>query len=145
MATEQFAGPIDFLVFAFDEHADLGAGLVAVLDRVQEGTIEILDIELVARGEGATAVRRTFAELDGVSGIDLSIFDGVESGILDDDDLTGVAKELQAGQIALVLVYEDRSLAAAAEAWATVGGVELFSGGVDIDELERTVSEGNKS
>ena len=145
MATEQFAGPVDYLVFAFDERADLGAGLAAVLDRVRQGIIEILDIELVSRAEGGEAVKRAFADLDGVSGFDLSVFDGVDSGILDDGDLAVIVEELQAGQIALVLVYEDRSLALAAETWAAVGGVELFSGGVDINELARVIDEGNRS
>lgn len=145
MATEQFAGPVDYLAFAFDEHADLGAGLAAVLDRVQDGIIEILDIELVSRDENGQAAKRAFSELDGVTGIDLSVFDGVESGILDDEDLAVIVEELQAGQIALVLVYEDRSLALAAETWAAVGGVELFSGGVDINELARVIDEGNRS
>lgn len=145
MATEQFAGPVDYLVFAFDEHADLGPGLSAVLDRVAQGIVEILDIELIGRDETGAPVKRVLADLDGVTGIDLAAFDGVESAILDDDDLTGIAAELQTGQIAFAVVYEDRSLAAAAGAWSTAGGVELFSGGVDIAELDRTLNEGDHS
>lgn len=145
MATEQFAGPVDYLVFAFDEHADLGPGLTALLDRVDQGIVEILDIELIGRDEAGTAVKRSFSELDGVTGIDTSAFDGAESSILDADDLAGIASELQTGQIALVVVYEDRSLADAAGAWSAAGGVELFSGGVDIAELDRTLNEGNQS
>ncbi|CAG7601403.1 hypothetical protein ACFPZL_03460 [Leucobacter soli] len=142
MATEQFAGPVDYLVFAFDEHADLGTGFKAVLDRVQEGVIEILDIELVSRDGSGAPVRRTFSELDGASGIDLSVFDGVESDILDEDDLAGITAELRPGQIAVAVVYEDRSLAVAADAWASAGGVELFSGGIDVNELGRKLEEG---
>ena len=145
MATEQFAGPVDYLVFAFDEHADLGPGLTALLDRVDQGIVEILDIELIGRDEAGAANKRSFSELDGVTGIDTSAFDGAESSILDADDLAGIASELQTGQIALVVVYEDRSLASAAGAWAAAGGVELFSGGVDIAELDRTLNEGNLS
>lgn len=144
MATAQFSGPVGYLVFAFDEHADLGAGFAAVLHRVQEGTIEILDIEFLARGSDGSPVKRALADLDGVTGFDLAVFDGVESGILDDEDLADVVSELQTGQIALAIVYEDRSLAVAASAWAAAGGVELFSGGVDIADLERALEEGNQ-
>lgn len=143
MATEQFAGPIDYVVFAFDEHADLGAGLTALLDRVQHGILEILDVEVIARGEDGSPVKRGFADLDGVTGVDLSVFDGVQSDILEADDLAGIAAELQSGQIGLVVVYEDRSLATAAAAWSAVGGVELFSGGIDVEELDRALTEGN--
>lgn len=145
MATEQFSGPVDYLVFAFDAHADLGAGLAAVLDRVREGIVEILDIELVARGHDGAPIKRAFADLDGVTGIDLAVFDGVESDILDEEDLAGIARELREGQIALAVVYEDRSLAVAADAWAAVGGVELLSGGIDIADLERALEEGTSS
>ncbi len=145
MATEQFSGPVDYLVFAFDEHADLGPGLVAVLERVREGIIEILDIELIAVDAEGAPVKRSFASLDGVTGIDLSVFDGVESGILDAEDLASVVSELRPGQLALAIVYEDRSLAAAADAWAAAGGAELFSGGVDIADLEHALQEGAQS
>lgn len=145
MATEQFAGPVDYVVFLFDEHADLGPGLAALLARVEQNIVEILDIELIGRDEAGAPVKRSFSDLDSVTGIDPSTFDGAESSILDTDDLAGIAAELQAGQIALTVVYEDRSLAAAADAWAAVGGVELFSGGVDIKELDRTLNEGNQS
>lgn len=144
MATEQFVGPIDYLVFVFDEHADLGLGLSAVLNRVEQGIVEVLDIELIGRDETGAPVKRTFEDLDGVTGIDIALFDGVESGILDADDLADIASELAMGEIALVVVYEDRSLAGAADAWAQVGGVELFLGGINVKELERALNEGNQ-
>ena len=143
MATEQFAGPVNYLVFTFDEHADLGPGLTALLDRHDQGNAANLDIELIGRDDPGTAGNHPFNDLDGITSIDTSAFDGAESGTLDSDDLAGIASELQAGQIALAVVYEDRSLAAAAGAWSAVGGVELFSGGVDIEELDRTLNEGN--
>ncbi|MCK2037905.1 hypothetical protein KZC51_17385 [Microbacterium sp. SSW1-49] len=141
MANDRFAGPVDFLVFVFDEHADLGTGLVALLERVESGLIEILDIEFVARGADGGAVKRAIADLDGITGVDLRVFEGVESGVLDAVDLAAIAAELHRGQVALAIVYEDRSLAAAAEAWVTVGGAELFSGGVDIADLESALEE----
>ena len=74
--------------------------------------------------------------------MDLSVFDGVMSGILDDEDVAAIANALPQGEFALAIVYEDRSLAAAAGAWSAVGGAELFSGGVDIDDLEHAIEEG---
>ena len=143
MATEQFSGPVNYLAFAFDNNADLGAGLAATLDRVHEGVIEILDIEVIARGSDDLPEKRKLTDLSGVTGIDLAVFDGVESGILDAEDHADITSELHHGQLALVVVYEDRSLAAAAREWASVGGIELFSGGIDIADLERALEEGN--
>lgn len=145
MATEEFAGPVDYLVFAFSRDADLGAGLSDVLERVRQGTIEILDIEIITRDVEGTPLKLTFEDVQGATALDLSVFDGAESGILDDEDLAGIASALDRDQIAVALVYEDRCLAAAAESWAKVGGIELFSGGVDITDLEHALEERNPS
>lgn len=141
MATEDFAGPIDFLVFAVAADADLGPGLSAVLDRVREGIIEILDIELIARDTDGAPIALSRADVQATTSLDLSVFDGVESDILDGDDRAGIAEALGDGQIAIAIVYEDRSLAAAAAAWSSVGGTELFSGGVDVTDLEHALEE----
>ena len=143
MATEQFSGPVNYLVFAFDKNADLGAGLTAILDRVNEGIVEILDIEVIAKGSDGAPVKQVLANLDGVTGVDLAVFDGVESSILDAEDLADITSELRTGQIAVAVVYEDRSLAEAAREWATSGGIEVFSGGIDIADLEHALEEGN--
>ena len=144
MASETFAGPVDFIVFTFEETADLGAGLSAVLERVQQGIVEILDLEIIGRDESGAPSRRGLADLPGITGIDLAVFDGISSGILDDDDLSAIASELPEGHIALAVVYEDRSLAEAAGIWSAAGGVELFAGGIAIDDLADAIEEGNQ-
>lgn len=145
MATDAFAGPVDFVVFAFDEHASVSVGLHAVLDRVDAGIVEILDIEVIGRDADGAPVILTLADLPASAEIDLAVFDGVASDILDTDDHAQIAQALQPGQFALALVYEDRSLATAAAAWAEAGAVELFSGGVDIADLDRTLEDGENS
>ncbi|WP_157084087.1 DUF1269 domain-containing protein [Millisia brevis] len=141
MATEEFAGPIDYLVFAFDRGADLGTGLLAVLERAKEGIVEILDIELVGRDTDGAAVTLPLADTQTATGLDPAVFSGLQSGLLDAEDLAGIADALEADQVAVAIVYEDRSLAVAAAAWATVGGAELFSGGVDVTELHDVLEE----
>lgn len=145
MATEQFFGPVDYVVFAFDEGADLGLGLQALLDRVQQGIVEILDIELVSRDKQGQPVKRSLSDLQSATDLDLAVFDGAGSGVLDDADLSRIVLDLEPDQFGLAIVYEDRSLAAAAGAWIAAGGVELFSGGVDIADLEQALEEGNPS
>ncbi|WP_336632683.1 MULTISPECIES: DUF6325 family protein [unclassified Microbacterium] len=141
MATEAFAGPVDYLVFGFDAAADVWPGLRAVLDRVDDGIVEVLDIEIIARGEGGEAVSRSVADLPGATADEVRLFDGARSGILDDEDLAAVAAALAPDAVAVAVVYEDRSLAVAAAAWSSVGGTELFSGGVDLADLERILDE----
>ena len=57
MADEAFAGPVDYLVFAFPEGAAISTGLHAVLERVDAGVLEILDLELIGRDAEGAPVR----------------------------------------------------------------------------------------
>lgn len=139
MADDTFAGPVDFVVFAFPDGAPVGPGLRAVLERVDAGLIEILDLECVGRDASGAAVPIALADLNDS---DLSAFEGAYSGILEAEDLAEIAGALEPGSFAIAIVYEDRALAQAATVWARAGGIELLSGGVDIDDLARIVEEG---
>lgn len=130
MANDAFAGPVDYLVFAFPAEASVSAGLAAVLSRVDEGIIEVLDLELIRVDDGGAPIRQP---LDQIPGLDR--FAGAYSGILDAEDVQRVVDALEPGAFAIALVYEDRSLAPAADAWIAAGGAELFAGGVDIIDL----------
>ena len=141
MASEEFSGPVDYLVFAFDQGADIGLGLQALLDRVDQGIIEVLDIELISKNNASHPSKNQFADLLDVTGFDLDLLEGVYSGILDAEDLDTIVADLEEGQFAVAIVYEDRSLATAAAAWVLAGGAEVLSGGVAIADLERALEE----
>lgn len=142
MATETYAGPVDYLVFAFGQGADVTAGLKEVLARVDAGHIDLLDLEVIGRDNRGFPLSLSLADVSPDADATLAEFEGAASGILDDGDLGGIAAALEDGQFAVAVVYEDRSLASAADAWALAGGVELFSGGVDIADLETHLEEG---
>ena len=139
MATETFTGPIDYVVFAFEDGASIGPGLHRLIEHVDAGLVELLDLELVRVDADGRAQRGTLDEEHDASGLDLSVFAGAASGILEQDDLDAIAAQLQDGQFALVVVYEERTLADAADAWLAAGGVELLAGGVDIEDLEHAL------
>ncbi|MEY9953656.1 DUF6325 family protein [Leifsonia sp. EB34] len=137
MANDAFAGPVDYLVFAFPDDACVNAGLAAVLQRVDVGIIEILDLELIHVDDTGTPLRSPLDQLPGLDS--LAGFEGAYSGILDTEDVQRVAEALDPGAFAIALVYEDRSLAPAADAWIAAGGAELFAGGVDIIDLANSL------
>lgn len=139
MADDTFAGPVDYLVFGFPPSASIGEGLQAVLERVDERSVEILDLECVAVDASGAPVPKDLSDLQGDTDLDLSVFDGADSNLLDADDLAAIAESLEPGWFALAIVYEDRSFARASRAWAKAGGRELLPGGVDIEELSRAL------
>lgn len=139
MATELFAGPIDYIVFAFPKGAAIDAGFHAVLDRVDSGIVEILDVSIVGVNEQGKAEELPFAD---VFKGDTSQFEGIQSGIIDDEDRATIADGLDPDTFAITIVYEDRSLSSAAAVWAQSGGYELLSGGIDLADLEEAIAEG---
>lgn len=144
MATDTFTGPVDYVVFSFPPGARADVGLQLLLDRIDAGVIEILDLECVGRADDGSGTRLALAELQVEGGFDLSVFDGAESRILDGEDLDAIAAALQPGWVAVAIVYEERSLADVAGAWTAAGGELLLSGGVDLDDLEEALTDTNE-
>lgn len=124
MSDEQYTGPIGFAVFAVPADAEL-ATVAAEIERLATThDAEILDVELITRENGLH--REALPE--GLA--------PTETDLLHDDDLADVAAELREGESALVVVYEDRTLAGLAARVSALGGRELLTGGIDAAEIE---------
>lgn len=142
MADNAFVGPVNSVVFTFPAGAPVGEGLRALYEQVTAGTMEILDIEFLQLSDEGVPVVLTASDVGEPGGFDTSVFEGAASGILDDEDHALIGAELETGGLAITVVYEDRALAKAAAKWVEVGGAEILSGGVDMDELAEIVEEG---
>ncbi len=132
MADERFTGPVNYVVFGVPPTASAVEGLEIVLDQVESKTIEILDIECVRGDATACAITEMYGD-------DLAAYEGAFSGLLDDEDLATIAAELSPDWSAIVIIYEDRTMAAAARRWAKAGGTELLVGGVSVQQLEAAI------
>ncbi|QIM18102.1 hypothetical protein G7066_04500 [Leucobacter coleopterorum] len=140
MATEKFAGPVDYAVFAVPQGRGLGDTLRTLHERIATGSIELLDLEFVSRDNLYNPRRLTLNELD-LGGFDAAVFEGAASNILDEDDLAVASEPLAGDQVAVVIVFEDRCLASLADQVAAAGGQELFAGGIAIDDLEELLTK----
>jgi len=100
-------GPISYLVVEFPGSRMTGEGFPILVDLVDQGIIRILDLVFVTVGESGTVTRLELADLDGDGKLDLSIFQGVSSGLLDDSDLADAAGVLASGSSAGILVFEN--------------------------------------
>jgi hypothetical protein len=129
-----YSGPLDYLVFTFPAGARADAGLFRLLDAVDRGAIEVLDLEVVGRDADGHGAHLTLSDVASAE-VDLSAFEGAESGILDGGDLEAIAGQLDPGEFALALVYLEHSLDATAQAWIEAGGRPLLEGGIDPEEL----------
>ena len=71
----------------------------------------------------------------GEQGVDLTIFEGVSSGLLGDDDISEAAQALEAGCSAGLLVYENVWAAPFAAAMRRAGGQLVASGRIPIQAI----------
>jgi hypothetical protein len=99
--------PIDYLALEFPDGHVTGDAFQSVMDLTHSGTIRVLDLEFLAKS--ADGVVRKVA-LDSVSdaiGVDVTLWQGADSGLLDPSDFEVVASAIAPGSMAGILIYEN--------------------------------------
>ncbi len=127
-------GPIDYLVIEFPGNRLSGEGWPLLVDLVDRGIIRLLDLVFVRKDLDGSVVGLSLHDL-GEQGVDLTIFEGVSSGLLDDDDIAEAASALEAGCSAGLLVYENVWAAPFAAAMRRAGGQLVASGRIPIQAI----------
>jgi Family of unknown function (DUF6325) len=133
--TEQDIGPIDYLTLEFPQAKLTGEGLAALVDLVERGIIRILDLRFVKRMEDGTFSAVAISDFDGDGVLDLAVFEGVESGLLDDDDLGQAASVIAPGSAAGLLVYENTWAGPFVSAMRRAGADVVASGRIPADDV----------
>ncbi len=121
-------GPISYLIVEFPGNKMTGAGFAALVDLVDRGVIRILDLEFVTCRDDGSVGAIQLRDLDADGQVDLTVFEGASSGLLDQSDFDDAASALTPGSSAGILIFENR--------WATSfvqgirdGGGELVAAG----------------
>jgi hypothetical protein len=135
MADDEAMGPVSYLIVEFPGNRMTGEGFSALMDLVDQGLIRVLDLEFVMRGSDGSITAVTVADIDGDGELDMAVFEGASSGLLDQSDLDGAADAIQPGASAAILLFENR--------WATKfvqgmrnGGAELVAAGyIPLDDI----------
>jgi Family of unknown function (DUF6325) len=134
--TEPAVGPIDYLALELPAERMKGEGLAALVDLVDRGIIRILDMRAVRREADGTFTVVAITDLDHDGTLDLAIFEGVESGLLDNDDLRQAAELIEPGKVVALLVYENTWAAPFVGAMRRAGAELIASGRIPADEVE---------
>ncbi|MFC8588897.1 DUF6325 family protein [Streptomyces sp. NPDC057217] len=121
-------GPVDYLVLEFPGNRMTGEGLAHLLDLVDRHVIRVLDLAFVRKDADGSVVALEIADLDGDGELDLAVFDGASSGLLDEDDLREAAAAVEPDSSAGVIVYENLWAAPLAAALRR-GGARMVAGG----------------
>jgi len=132
---EQDAGPIDYLALEFPGARLKGEGLAALVDLVDRGIIQVLDLRAIKREADGTFTAMALADLDNDGSLDLAVFKGVESGLLDDDDLREAVSLIEPGSAVALLVFENTWARPFVTAMRRAGAEVIASGRIPADEV----------
>jgi hypothetical protein len=132
--TDMDVGPIDYLVVEFPNAKFTGEALGELVDLVDRGIIRVLDMRVAMVTEnGFTAMALT--DVDGDGELDLTVFAGVESGLLEDDDLAQSASLVGPGDAVALLVYENTWAGPFVSALRRKGADVVASGRIPADDV----------
>jgi hypothetical protein len=107
MSVNVDVGPIDYLALEFPGARLTGEGMAELIRLVDAGIIRVLDMRGIVRDADGTVTAVAITDLDGDGTLDLAIFEGVESDLLDEEDMAAAADLVQPGNAVAVLVYEN--------------------------------------
>lgn len=132
-------GPLSYIAVEFPTGQVGAEGFNRLVEIVDAGRILVIDLEFVRRAGDGSVVTVTAGSLD--LGVDLSMFEGADSGLLDPEDLSFVAQDLAEGSVLAVLVYEDLALNPVLAAWGRDGARLVAEGPVDAEDLEQVLDD----
>jgi hypothetical protein len=128
-------GPVDYLVVEFPDGRLTGEGFPLLVDLVDRGIIRILDLVFVRKRDDGSVEGLMVTDLDHDGTLDLLLFEGVTTGLVDVDDVAEAAGVLDPGSTAAILVYENRWAAPLASALRRGGGQLVAGGRIPVQAL----------
>lgn len=132
--TEQSVGPIDYLAVEIPGARLEGNGLAELIVLSERGIIRVLDLVVAVVDEAGFTVME-LKDLDGDGQLDLAIFEGARSGLLDEDDIAKGASLVDSGSAVALLLYENTWAAPFVTAMREVGAEVIASGRIPAADV----------
>ena len=143
--TQVDVGPIDYLAVEIPGANMRGQGLNALIDLTDRGIIRILDLVVAMVGEDGSFTVMELADFDGDGQLDLAAFQGVRSGLLDEQDVAQGASLVAPGNAVAVLLYENTWAGPFVTAMREVGAEVIASGRIPADDVIAALEELEKT
>jgi len=133
--TQLDVGPIDYLAVEIPGANLKGKGMEALLDLTDRGIIRILDLVVVKVEADGSFVSMELTDIDGDGELDLTMFAGVRSGLLDDEDIAEGAAITEPGNAVAMLVYENTWAGPFVSAMREAGAEVIASGRIPAQDV----------
>lgn len=128
-------GPIDYLVVGFPGADFKGEVFAELVNLVDSGTIRVLDLRVAMVGDNGEFSVIALSDVDGDGVLDLTLFAGIESGLLDDDDLSQGAALMNPGDAVGLLVFENTWAGPLISALRRTGAELVDSGRIPVADV----------
>jgi hypothetical protein len=132
---EEVHGPIDFVLIEFQGDRLNGEAGAALLDLVDAGTFRIWDLLVIVKNDDGSVEGINIADLDNEHLGSFTAFEGAQSGLLGDDDVTEAANALEPGTVAALIVFENTWAIPFVRAARSAGGEVVATGRIPADTV----------
>lgn len=78
-----------------------------LLDAVDRRIIRVLDLEFLTKDADGSVRMLELHELENPDGVDLGVWSGAYSGVLDDSDIAEIGSSIEPGSVAGIVIYEN--------------------------------------
>lgn len=134
VAEEQPMGPVSYLIVEFPGNKMTGEGFPILVDLVNRGIIRILDLRFITKAIDGAVRGLELSDIDRDGQVDLAIFEGASSGLIDESDFADAASVIDPGSSAGILIFENRWAASFIDALRR-GQAELVAAGYIPQDL----------
>ena len=142
MSEEIELGPVDYLIVEWPVGSPpTGEAFPHLVDLVDRGVIRLLDMAFIEKDADGNVLAIDIGDFDGDGNTDLAVFQGVSSGLLDEDDHQEAGNALQPGTAAAIVVYENTWAAPFATALRKGGAQLVAAGRIPINAIIATLDE----
>lgn len=121
---DEIKGPVDLLLLSIPHTDQAGAIAPALGELVSAGTVRILDLVVVRKGDDGTVTAIELSEL-GPAAESYDNVEGEVTELLTEEDLDGASEMLEPGSAAVLLLFENSWAGKLAEA-ARGAGAEVI-------------------
>ena len=128
-------GPVDYVIVEFPagQQNFTGEGAAELLRLHDAGTIRIMDILILQKGEDGTVMAQELGDLDEMGELERLETELVQT--LAEEDVDNLAAAMDPGSVAAVLVYENLWAAPFASAMRRAGGQLIANGRIPIQAI----------
>ncbi|MBV8734688.1 MAG: hypothetical protein JO120_07910 [Solirubrobacterales bacterium] len=105
--SEDELGSIGYLAAEFPAGRITEEDAAILLDAVDRRIIRVLDLEFVTKDADGSVRRLELHELENPDGVDVGVWSGAYSGVLDDSDMAEIGSSIEPGSVAGIVIYEN--------------------------------------